>query len=94
MNWKLWQKKNPLSEASPWEVAGLPLALLLDREKPFSSWHPDNCEIRPELRNWLQPMVWIYQIHTYLELLEAKFGPEISALIQEYMRIVSNHLKT
>ena len=90
--WQFWKKKQPSNVIEPLLAAAIPLDRLFSREKPFDEWKPPDTQVLPEHEDFIKTMVYGYQLFTYLQLIEAKFGLEIARIIREYQIIALNRL--
>lgn len=90
--WQFWKKKQPSNVIEPLFAAVIPIDRLFSREKPFDEWKPSDTQVRPEHADFIRVMVEGYQLFTYLQLIEAKFGLEITRVIREYQIIALNRL--
>ncbi len=65
-------------------LAMLPIALLTRRTDPFDRYCTANCELQESYRAVVNAGVRAYQLHTYLDLIQQYFGPEVRHLVHEH----------
>lgn len=71
-----------------YQLAMLPIAYLSGRDEPFDRYRHGNMVLDERYRDVVNAGVWAYQLHTYLTLIDTRFGQEVQRVVREYQMII------
>lgn len=71
-----------------YQIAMLPIAYLSGRDEPFDRYRNSTMVLDEAYRDVVNAGTWAYQLHTYLALVNSRFGREIQRIVREYQLII------